>query len=167
MGKFDERLSSEAALLNQYLNQYRRCIGRKRSLEHRREEILREFENPLSGTSFSSIPYGSGDGLGCAALSFRLDEIDTRIAEQVAISAKALTSIMDVIEFLPEDSLDRAIIEHRYIDRYGWEKICQIVHLSRTPATRCWRRGLYRLLEFKKVQKILSEYEEAEEKERL
>ena len=160
MKKYEEQLSGEAILLDRYLSQYKNCIKRKKSLEGRRNEIIKEFDHPLTGISYDGMPRGSGVGPGCAALSFRLDEIETRIREQMSKSVKLLTEIMDVIEFLPENSTERAIIEHRYIDRMNWGWICRAEHLSRTPATRYWRKGLYKLLEFKKVKKILKEYED-------
>lgn len=165
MKKHEEQLSPEALLLDQYLNQYKRCIGRKRALERRREEIIREFDYPLGSVNYDGMPHGSGEGVGCAALSYRLDEINTHIKEQLHKSVKVLANIMDVIGFLPENSMERSIFEHRYIDRMSWERICNEVHLSRTPATKHWKKGLYELLEFKKIQQIVSEYDkELEEK---
>jgi hypothetical protein len=111
------------------------------------------------------MPHGSGENLGCAALSFRLDEINTRIREQMERSSKILTEIMDIIDFLPENSMERSIVERKYIDRQNWNQICREEHISRTPATRCWRKALYRLLEFKKVAQVLKEYEDAAGKE--
>ena len=165
MKKHEEQLSPEALLLDRYLGQYKRCIRRKRALEHRRDEIIREFDYPLGSVNYDGMPHGNGEGVGCAALSYRLDEINTRIKEQLDKSTKVLASIMDVIEFLPENSMERSIFEHRYIDRMSWERICNEVHLSRTPATKHWKKGLYELLEFKKIQQIVSEYDkELEEK---
>lgn len=163
MNKYDEQLSEEALVLDRYLNQYVRCIRRKRILERRRKEIIREFDFPLSGVSYDGMPHGSSSGVGCAALSFRLDDIDTKIKEQVDKSIKVLAEIMDVIEFLPENSTERAIIEHRYIDRLRWWQICKEENISRTPATNYWRKGLYALLEFKKVQQIVEEYKKDHE----
>mgnify|MGYP003289533660 CR=1 FL=1 len=159
MKKHEEPLSPEALLLDRYLGQYKRCIRRKRALERRRDEIVKEFEYPLGSVNYDGMPKGSGEGVGCAALSFRLDEIDTRIKEQLHKSVKVLASIMDVIEFLPENSIERSIFEHRYIDRMSWERICNEVHLSRTPSSNHWKRGLYELLEFKKIQQLMSEYD--------
>ena len=163
MKKYEEQLSPEALILDEYLFQYKRCIGRKRTLEIRRNEIVREFDHPLSGVGYDGMPRGNGVSVGCAALSFRLDEIETRIKEQMDKSAKVLAEIMDVIEFLPENSIERAIIEHRYIDRMKWWQICKEENLSRTPATNYWRKGLYYLLEFKKVQQIVKECREGSE----
>lgn len=159
MKKYEEQLSPEAVLLNQYLNQYKRCIERKKSLERRQKEIVWELDHPLKGVSYDGMPHGSGESVGCAALSFRLDEISGRIEEQKKKSIKVLADIMDVIELLPENSMERSIIEHKYIDRFSWGQICKAEHISRTPGTRYWRKGLYELLEFKKVQQIVHEYE--------
>ncbi len=158
MTRNDEQLSDDALALDRYLNQYKRCIRRKRILERRRDEIVKEFDHPLTGINYDGMPHGSGSGVGCAAISFRLDEIDTKIQEQIEKSIKVLAEIMNVIEFLPENSTERAIIEHRYIDRLKWWQICKEENLSRTPANNYWRKGLNALLEFKKVQKIVAEY---------
>lgn len=152
------RLTDEAELLNQYLSQYRYCINKKRILEKRRAEIIREFDSPLGAMKMDGMPRGSSSGVGCAALSFRLDEINTRIKEQMENAERVLADIMNVIDFLPENSLERSIIENRYIDRYNWERVCRENHISRTPATRKWRKGLYMILKYEKVQEILREY---------
>ncbi len=153
-----ERLTDDAKLLNQYLNQYRFCIGRKRLLERRRAEIIMEFGNPLKAVPMDGMPKGNRHREGCAALSLRLDEVDTRIKEQKENAEKVLVNIMNIIDFLPESSLERAILENRYLDRYNWEQVCRENHISRTPAMRKWRRGLHKLLDFKKIKQILEEY---------
>lgn len=165
MKKTESKLTDEAELLNQYLSQYKYCIGKKKSLESRRAKIIKEFDSPLGAVKMDGMPRGSSSGVGCAAISFRLDEIDTRIKEQIETSAKVLTDIMNVIDFLPENSLERSIIENRYIDRYNWDRVCRKNHISRTPATKRWRNGLYMLLEFKKVKQILKEYQDGQEKD--
>ncbi|MDE7300303.1 MAG: hypothetical protein K2N94_16010, partial [Lachnospiraceae bacterium] len=152
------RLTDEAELLNQYLSQYRYCINKKRILEKRRAEIIREFDSPLGAMKMDGMPRGSSSGVGCAALSFRLDEINTRIKEQMENAERVLADIMNVIDFLPENSLERSIIENRYIDRYNWERVCRENHISRTPATKKWRKGLYMILKYGKVKEILREY---------
>lgn len=169
MKKYEEQLSADAALLNKYLSQYKVCLSKKETLEQRRNDIIREFDNPLNAVSYDGMPKGSGGvvPIGCAAISYRLDEINERIKKQLEKAKKALTEILDMIEFLPENSTERSIIEHRYIDRYHWERICKVEHMSRTPVTRQWRKGLYELLEFKKVQQILRDYKKQLEKEQL
>ena len=163
--KTESKLTNDAELLNQYLSQYRYCIEKKKSLERRRKEIMSEFDNPLGEIRLDGMPKGNSGGPGCAALSFRLDEIESRIKEQIEKSVKVLTDIMNVIDFLPENTKERSIIENRYIDRYSWERVCRENHMSRTPIIKNWRKGLYTLLEFKKVGQILKEYKCEQEKD--
>ncbi len=68
--KTESRLTGEAELLNQYLSQYRYCIGKKKSLERRRTEIIKEFDSPLGAVKMDGMPRGSSNGVGCAAISF-------------------------------------------------------------------------------------------------
>lgn len=159
INRIEERLTNKAEMLNRYLNQYRYCIENKKILEERREEIIKEFESPLKALNVDGMPKGNGSGVGCAAISYRLDEIDIRINEQMEKSIKILSDIMDVIDFLPDNSLERTVIENRYIDRCSWGRVCMKNHISRTSAIRKWKKGLYMLLEFKRVNMIVTEYE--------
>lgn len=158
LNRIEERLTDKAEVLDRYLSQYRHCIGKKKILETRREEIIKEFESPLKASNVDGMPKGNGNGVGCAAISYRLDDIDIRIKEQIEKSLKILSDIMDVIDFLPESSLERMIIENRYIDRYSWGRVCRENHISRTSAIRKWKKGLYMLLEFSRVKMIISEF---------
>lgn len=166
MKKHKEHLAEDARQLNEYLYQYKNCIGKKRALENRRQEIIREFNSPLNSIKYDGMPRRNREGLGSATLSFRMDEIDERIKEQLDKATRVLTDIMDIIEFLPENSTERSILEHKYIDRYSWEQICRIEHMSRTPATQYWRKGLLKLLEFEKVKTVLAENGKKNEAER-
>lgn len=156
----ENRLTKEARTLDGYLSAYNRYRNRKRSLEQRRTAILREFESPLRAVSADGMPRGSSDGTGCAALSYELDEIDTRIREKIREMERIYVRINGIMEFLPENSTERSILEYRYLDGYGWRRICELEHMSRTPATRYWRKGLYRLLEYARIQEIVREHEE-------
>ena len=162
MREFDEKLTDEAEVLNRYLFQYKECIGKKKSLERRMAEIRKEFDCPIPAIKMDGMPRGNSVGEGsAAALVYRLDEIETKINEQIDKATKLLANIMNVIDFLPENSLERAIIENRYIDRMGWDRVCRENHASRSKTNRYWKKGLYTLLEFKKVKQILKEYEGA------
>lgn len=164
--KADEKLSPEAQLLDSYMDQYKHCINVKKTLERRAKEIRYEFNHPLSGMKYDGMPHGSSIGLGCASLSFRMDEIERKIQAQIECAEKALMDIWSFIDVLPENSMERTIIEHKYIDRYSWEKICRTVHLTKTPAIRWWRQGLYTMLENGRVKMILEDFRKRREGEK-
>lgn len=156
---YDESLTPEAELLDKYLFRYRTCIMRKNALTRRREEIKLEFENPLSAVGFDGMPRGSGVGSGSAAISYRLDEIDTKIKAQLAAAEKTLIEISGVFDCLDDGCLERSVLESRYIDGAGWDRVCRDNHCSKSKAIRNWKKGLSQLLTFKKVSKILEAYE--------
>ena len=161
MEQIKEKLSKEAKILDRYLKTYSRCVNRKHSLEKRRDEVRKEFENPLRSSMGNGMPRGSSLGVGCAALSFELDEINTKINEKIQEMKKEYAKINGIIDFLAEDSTEKAILEYKYIDRFSWAEICNVEHISKTPAVQYWRRGLYKLLEFAKVKAVIREYEKS------
>lgn len=160
MEKHKERLLPEAVVLDKYLNSYNRCKNRKRALERRKYNLEQEFYSPLHSPVIDGMPKGSGgQNVGCAGLSYELDEINTRIDEKIQELRKEYVKITDILEFLNDGSTERAILEYKYIDGLSWKGICDQEHLSKTPATQYWRKGLYLLLEFAKVQELVREYE--------
>lgn len=157
--KGNQKLSKDAKLLDQYLSRYYNCIISKNDLLDRRKNILEDFNTPLTSVKFSGDPKAKKESLGCAALSFRLDEIDGKILEQLKDAEKSLNDIMSIIDTLPANTIERNIIEKKYIDRLSWNKISQAENISRNAAFYNWRAGLNKMLEFKRVQKILKDYE--------
>lgn len=154
-------LSEEEQKLVHYLERYRVCLGRKKTLEERRKSILREFDNPLKAINYSGMPKSNQISAGSASLAIKLDEIECRIIEQQNQAAKVLLDIIAVIDFLEDGTIEREILEHRYIDCTNWERTCQKIHLTRSPANEHWRKALDKLLTFKKVQQIIKEYSES------
>lgn len=159
-----EPLSEEAKNLIHYLERYGVCLGRKKTLEARRISILREFENPLSAINYSGMPKSNQISAGSASLAIKLDEIECKIIEQQNQAAKVLLDVIAVIDFLEDGTLEREVLEHRYIDCTNWERTCKKMHLTRTPANEYWRKALDKLLTFKKVQQIIKEYSESIER---
>ena len=66
--------------------------------------------------------------------------------------------IMDVLEFLPQDSVEREIMEMRHIDCKPWNEIMRTIHLSRAPCFRRYSTGLEWLYTYKKVRTTLAEF---------
>lgn len=160
-----EPLSEDAKLLMQYLEQYSNCKKKKARLEKRRASIIREFDSPLSGVKYDGMPKGNKVSVGSASLAYRLDEIDTRILQQKNSAAKLLLEVMSVLEFLPENSTERDVLEARYIDCYRAQDVGTHLHMSRSTVYDYMKDGLNQLLTFKKVQKILEEFKQRLEDE--
>lgn len=169
MGKqhSEEPLSEDAKVLMQYLGQYSKSKNKKNRLEERRKSIIREFDSPLSGIRYDGMPKSSEVSVGSASLAYRLDEIDTKILQQKDKAAKLLLEVMNVLEFLPENSIERDVLEAKYIDGHKIERICTLQSISRSTAHRYFKDGLNKLLTFKKVQKILEEFKQRLEDEEV
>lgn len=153
-------------LLKQYLGQYYNARAKKKQLETR----LRNFREDMTGTKgmqYSPVPRSQTNsvGDGPATPVIRAMEIEERIESQKAEMAAAMLNVMKIMDFLPVDSTERAILEYRHIDCMNWKQICKEVHLSRSSANDYYKKGIEKLLTFKKVQKMIANFSTSEEDE--
>ena len=157
----DNTLSEDAKLLIRYLEQYKVCRAREKMLKERLFRIKLDQAHPLSGVNMDGMPKGNtvGDGIACS-LAIRIDEIERKIKEQQEITNRTMLEIMEILDFLPENEIERNILELRYIDCCSWTKTCRLVCLTRSPANAHLKAGVCKLLEYKKVQKILADFKE-------
>ena len=159
--KGNNKLSADAKILDEYLSQYNVCIRNKRNLEKRRKNILNEFNTPLSSVNYSGMPRGGNkENLGCAALSLRLDDIDEKIVNCIQDAEVLLVDIMTVINELPSNTLERNVIEEKYIDNCNWNEITRLENISRSTAFYQWRLGLDGLLQYKRVRVLIEKFSE-------
>lgn len=156
----EQRADAERYILKRYLSQYYLAKQRQRILEVRLHEIRVEIQHPsISSSHGDGLPSGSHVSSGAAALTFREAEIEDRIQRQKENEAAAILNIMDILDFLPHDSMEKNILELRHIDCMSWNAITRAVHLTRSPCNEYYNRGLDRLLTFKKVHTILADFE--------
>lgn len=151
-------LSEEAKFLMRYLEQYGVCKKKKAELEIRRQEIIKEFDDPILGIKYDSMPKGSGNNEGAAALTLLLDEINTTILQQKVEAAKTLIEITNILQLLPQNELERDILEDKYIDCDKWNKICKSVNLSRSAAYQYMKDGINKLLTYQQVKNTLQKF---------
>lgn len=147
-------------LLKRYLSQYYRATQKREMLEKRLMKLQAElrYSKMIPPISFSEfIPKKSDGG---TALEVRTGDIESRIKHQIEAQRKTVEEVIDVIEYLPEESTERDILELRHIDCKTWSEICRLVHLTRSPCFEYYNRGLDRLLSFKKVCIALEAYED-------
>lgn len=62
-----------------------------------------------------------GDSEGAVSVVFRLSEVEERIEAQRVAMGRAVTMVMDLIDLLPENSMERTVVELRHIDCKKWE----------------------------------------------
>lgn len=152
-------VEEQKLLLKQYLGQYYNAKMKKKQLEIR----LRTFRENMLGTQgmqYSPVPRSQTNsvGDGPATQVIRAMEIEDRIESQKAEMAKTMLNVMKIMDFLPTDSMERAILEYRHIDCLSWKQVCKEVHLSRSSANDYYNAGIDKLITYKKVQSVLQEF---------
>ena len=138
MQKHPSQMSEdERIFLKRYLSQYYRAKERQKILRERLVDIRTELDP-------------AGKNGRNTSLAIKMAEIEDRIARQSEIEATAILDIMDVLEFLPQDSVEREIMEMRHIDCKPWNEIMRTIHLSRAPCFRRYSTGLEWLYTYKR-----------------
>lgn len=153
-------LEENRGLLKSYLNQLYIHKQRKAQLTRRLKEVNAELNEPIGGMKYKCTPRSETNlvGAGAASILYRIAEIEDRIALQKESIEISMLKIMDIMDFLSENSTERMILELRHIDCRSWKQIMQEVNLTRTPCNDYYNKGLEKLLTFKKVMTILSAY---------
>lgn len=148
-------------LLKRYLEQYHASKMKRRQLEARLKNIKEEMDAPIGGQGYSQINYRgtNNTGVGAASFVYRMSEIETRIETQKSNTEKTLLKVMDIMDFLEESSIERMVLELRFIDCKSWKIIERELHLSRRSCFDYQNKALEKLMEFKKVKIILEEYQ--------
>ncbi len=131
-------------LLKEYLSQYYKGRIKRTQLERRLKNIKEEMSTPIERDTASFV--------------YRMSEIETKIENQKSQIEKALLKVMDIMDFLEENSTERIILELRFIDCRNWKSIEHEMHLSRSSLFAYQDKALEKLLTFKKVKAILIEY---------
>lgn len=146
-------------LLKECLGKYIHLKKRVRILERRMAEFQAEFNSPSIKSPLGNVmPSGSGQSVGAASLTLKIADIMERIERERGRQIDAMKEIMDILDWLPADSMEREILEYRYIDGMRWEDIYTEVHLTRSPCFVCYNRGLDQLLQHKAVCALLDRY---------
>ena len=152
--------------VKEYLQQYHMARERRRMLERRHDVLARELRAPAPGSTYMTMPasHPAADSEGAVSVVFRLAEVEDRIEAQRAAMGRAVTMVMDLIDLLPENSMERTVVEMRHIDCKPWEKIAQAVHMSRSRVFDYYNAALDTLLACKRTGKLVGEYMAGKEK---
>ena len=75
--------------------------------------------------------------------------------------AKAVLHVMDLIDLLPQNSIERTVVEMRHIYCKPWDKIAREIYMSRSAVFNYYNAAMDKLLEFKRTGKLLEDFQEA------
>lgn len=156
----NKEATDERVLLKKYLGQYYSARRRKRQLEIRLQTFRQEMVG-TRGMQYSPVPHRQTNsvGDGPASMVIRAMEIEDQIKTQKEEMANAMLNVMKMIDFLPADSMERTVLEYRHIDCLSWNQIMQETNYSRQSCNNYYNAGLDKLLTFKKVNKMLEDFE--------
>lgn len=156
----NKEATDERVLLKKYLGQYYSARRRKRQLEIRLQTFRQEMVG-TRGMQYSPVPHSQTNsvGDGPASMVIRAMEIEDQIKTQKEEMANAMLNVMKMMDFLPADSMERTVLEYRHIDCLSWNQIMQETNYSRQSCNNYYNAGLDKLLTFKKVNKMLEDFE--------
>lgn len=153
----DKPLNREA--VKSYLQQYHAAVRKKRILEERHRVLSSELRAPSTGSAFRlTPPKKTAKTDGSVSVVFRISEVEDRIEEQREEMAKAVLSVMDLIDVLPPNSTERTVVEMRHIDCRPWDKIADALYMSRSNVFNYYNAALDQIMENKRNRKLLEEY---------
>lgn len=95
---------------------------------------------------------------GGTALVVKADEIERRIMEQTAVACDALLCIFDAMDHLPLLSIERIVLEMRYIDLSPWSFISKEMDISRSRLFDHHNAGIDLLLSVPEIRAKVAEY---------
>ena len=156
----------EREAVKEYLQQYHDAKVKKRILEERHRTLSAELRDPGVGSTYRTMPTSKRQARegGAVSLVYRIAEVEDRIGQQREAMAKAVLHVMDMIDLLPQNSMERTVVEMRHIDCKPWEKIAQAVHMSRSRVFDYYNAALDTLLAYKRTEKLLGDYTAEKEK---
>ena len=163
MQEINEELENDRSVLEWMLGQYVRAKRRKKQLEVRLLEINAERDSPIGGQGYDPLPRSGGNSEGAAGILMKLADIEDRIHEQKAKADKSMVSVATILNFLPEESMEREICELRHIDGHEWGEIAEGIPMSKSQCHRIHKAAMYELLEFNYVKELVTENRESYE----
>ena len=147
-------------LLKQYLNRYSKAKNRIRELEAMQKQLRADAECPRSPSDNSPKIQKNSVSRGAAEFALRIVEIDERISNQKKQLSTLLSEILDVFDYLPLESDERAVLELRYIQGRREKFICKTRYISRSKYYSLCDNAIKTLLKYQRISEILKKYSE-------
>lgn len=130
--------AAERQILKDYLARYFRAKKKQAMLQHRLHRLRQELHPEAEG----------GDALSPL-------EIEARIEAQAEAAKRSISEVMDILDFLPPNSIERIILELRHLDCKPWRDIRKTVYLTASPCFEHYNKGLDALLAMAEVRRTL------------
>lgn len=150
--------------VKEYLQQFHMARERKRILERRHDNLVRELKAPALGSAYRTMPTKrtQANSDGAVSVVFRIAEVEDRIDEQREAMERTVLQVMDLIDLLPQNSMERTVVELRHIDCKKWERICQEVHMSRSRVNDYYNAALEIIMENKRARRLVDKFMQAQ-----
>jgi len=151
--------ATDREAVKKYLQQYHVAKNKKHILEDRHRVLAEELKSPAPGSRFRTVPASRPvNPDGSVSVVFRIAEVEERIDDQREEMAKAVLHVMDMIDLLPQNSMERTVVELRHIDCKSWEQIAREVYMSRSAVFNYYNAALERLMKYKRTRKLVEDY---------
>lgn len=131
MGRAGNQAASERRILKKYLQRYYRTRKQQETLQARLQRLRQEFRDGESS------------------------EIEARLKAQKQEAKNSALQIMEILDFLPQGSTERTIMELRHIDCKAWAQVQRAVFLTPSPCYERYNKGLDALLGNTKVRTMI------------
>lgn len=125
----DER-NVQRQRVRDYLSRYKIIKRRIVQLTKRLKDLQEDEKEPLNGVQYSAMPKGSRVSDGAATYLYRKEDIIEQINIEIQNKYKALSDTLVVLKAIPLDSIERNVIESKYIDNLPNEDICKEMYWS-------------------------------------
>lgn len=133
MGYSSAQQKQDKAALKAYLQQYPAALRQRDALKHRAAAFSAK-RNPEAAI------------------------ISARLEKQQAQVMHTIRAVAEIIEQLPPETPERAVVEMRYVDCASWTKIADRLYMSRSTAFNYHARAFERLLADKTVRQRVRKY---------
>lgn len=151
--------NEQTEILKYLLGQRYRAEKRKKQLDDRLEEMNERKQSPVGYGGYTSVPKSQGKKEGESFMVFRISEIEDRICRQKQEIENAVVRVMNIIEYLPLNSIEREICELRHIDMKPWSTISAEIPMSRSQVNRRYNAAIDILLNHRGIQKMIAKNE--------
>ena len=131
MEKAENPAASERRILKKFLQRYYRMRKQQETLQARLQRMRSEFRDNESS------------------------EIEAKPRAQKREAQKSTLQIMEILDFLPQGSTERTIMELRHIDCKTWTQVQRAVFLTPSPCYERYNKGLDALLGIDKVRSMV------------